>query len=475
MLGAAMYTTIKTLMERGLNKSQIAKATGHAWKTVSKVVGIIQSGKVYPEKKPHPRILDSYREELIKLMEEGLSGVRIHQELRSAGVSVGYTAVKDYIREIRKRDNIFVRIHTSPGEEAQVDFGYVGMTPDKAGKKRRTWVFNMRLSYSRLDYYEKVYNQRVETFIQCHINAFDYFGGVPECVKIDNLKAAILEANFYEPVYQELYKNFADHYGFKIIPCRIYRPNDKGKVESGIKYVKNNFFIGRRFEDGKDTDRQLKNWQENVCNSRIHGTTRKVPREVFDNEERARLKTLPPDIFKMADVGTRKVYHDCHIYVDYSYYSVPFEYVGKVVEIELSHNLLKVYYRGKEIAIHTRKRDRGSFSTNESHYPKYKRYSDTEYQERYQIKMSEIGEYAEQLFLLIIEKRPKDWTRIVQGILSLLKRYPKDILNLACRRALAFGIWQHQIINNICSNGSYNMPIEFNSFEETKNYEYAQI
>ena len=133
-------------------------------------------------------------------------------------------------------------MHTLPGEEAQVDFGYLGLTYYK-GKKRKTWVFNMRLSYSRLDYYEIVYDQRVETFIQGHINAFYYFAGIPQYVKIDNLKAAILKANFYEPIYQELYKNFAYHYGFHPLPCRVRRPNDKGKVESGIKYVKNNFCL----------------------------------------------------------------------------------------------------------------------------------------------------------------------------------------------------------------------------------------
>jgi transposase len=147
-------------------------------------------------------------------------------------------------------------MHTLPWEEAQVDFGYAGYTLYQ-GKKRKTWVFNMRLSYSRLDYYEVVYDQRVETFIQCHINAFNYFGGVPQYIKIDNLKAAILKTNFYEPIYQELYKNFAYYYGFHPLPCRIRRPNDKGKVESGINYVKNNFFSGRNFTDEQDLREKL--------------------------------------------------------------------------------------------------------------------------------------------------------------------------------------------------------------------------
>jgi len=330
----------------------------------------------------------------------------------------------------------------------------------------------MRLSYSRLDYYEKVYNQRVETFIQCHINAFNYYKGVPGRVKIDNLKAAILEANFYEPVYQRLYKQFTEHYGFDPVCCRVYHPNDKAKVECGIKYVKGNFFIGREFLDGNDVDWQLNYWQENTCNCRIHGTTRKIPKEVFFKEEKDKLRPLPLNEFKLAEVGTRKVYHDCHIYVEYNYYSVPFEYVGKEVEIELSNALLKVFYNGKEIAIHPKLEGRGNFSTIESHYPKYKRYSNTEYQEKYQAKMCGVGGYAEQLFFRIIQRYPNDWARPVQGILSLLKSYPKDIVDLSCKRALAFGVLQYQIVKRICANGSYNLPVEFN-FEES-NYEYAK-
>ena len=333
-----MYTTIKTLWERKNNKTEIARSTGHDWKTVAKVIKSISVGKESPTKKSHPRILDPYKEEILEWLEQGLTGVRIFEELKVKSINVGHTTVKTYIADIKKRDNIVIRIHTKPGEEAQVDFGYVGLTPDNNGKKRKTWVFNMRLSYSRLDYYEKVYDQKVETFIQCHINAFNYFGGIPEYIKIDNLKAAILEANFYAPLYQELYKNFAVYYGFKPMPCRIRKPNDKGKVEAGIKYVKRNFFLGRKFKDGDDLDRQLRNWLEKTCNQRVHGTTRKIPREVFEEEERKKLLQLPEQEFKIPAVGSRKV---CHIYVEYNYYSVPYEYVGGEVDIEIRKGFLE--------------------------------------------------------------------------------------------------------------------------------------
>jgi transposase len=472
MKGVAMYYTIETLWYRYKNKSEIARQTGCDWKTVHKIVKNIEKGNKMPEKKSHPKILDEHKDKIIEFIENGLSGVRIHEEIQRFGVNVAYSTVKAYVADINKRENIFIRIHTAPGEEAQVDFGYVGLTPDNNGKKRKTWVFNMKLSYSRLDYYEKVYDQKVETFINCHINAFSYFGGIPEYVKIDNLKAAILEANFYEPIYQEMYKNFANYYGFRATPCRVYKPNDKGKVESGIKYIKGNFFAGRKFISEKDLDRRLQDWLDNKCNIRVHGTTRKIPKEVFENEEKVKLKALPIDKFKIAEIGIKyKVYHDCHIFMKYNYYSVPYEYVGKHVDIEVANNLVKIFYKGKNIAIHEVAEGRGNFKTSKSHYPKYKMYSKTEYQEKYQAKMSEVGEYAEQLFFFIMERKPNKWGRTVQGILSLQKKYSNEVVNLSCMRALSFSVDSYQTIKNICANGSYNLPCELR--REELSYEHA--
>ncbi|GAI76132.1 unnamed protein product, partial [marine sediment metagenome] len=139
----------------------------------------------------------------------------------------------------------------------------------------------------------------------------------------------------------------------------------------------------------------------------------------------------------------------------------PFEYIGKEVEIEMGKDLLRVHYQGRQIALHTLLKGKGEFSTNEAHYPKYKRYSDTEYQEKYQVKMAKIGEYAEQLFFLVVKHQPRDWSRTVKGIVSLKKSYPEQVIDLACRRALAYDVHQYSIIKNICCNGSYNMPVEF--------------
>lgn len=166
-----MYITIKTLWEKGISKSEISRLTGHDWKTVAKVIKNIQKGIEIPLKySDRESILDPYKEKILKLLEIDLSGVRIHEELVKDGFKGTYSAVKKYIRKLKRKTNIFVRINTEPAEESQVDFGYVGLT--------------------------------VKTFIAAHINVFEEFGGITKTVKIGNLKSAILVASFYEPLYQ---------------------------------------------------------------------------------------------------------------------------------------------------------------------------------------------------------------------------------------------------------------------------------
>lgn len=126
-----MYTTIKTLWEKTKNKTEIARITGHDWKTVAKVIKDIQRGVEIPKKKPKATVIDNFKQAVLKLMEKDLSAVRIHEELVRSGFIGSYSTVKKYIQEIKRKDNIFVRIHTEPGEEAQVDFGYFGNTKDE--------------------------------------------------------------------------------------------------------------------------------------------------------------------------------------------------------------------------------------------------------------------------------------------------------------------------------------------------------
>ncbi len=154
---------------------------------------------------------------------------------------MSYSSVKRYIKKIKPSEP-FIVLLSPPGQEAQVDFGYAGyFYNSKKRKKVKYWIFSMVLSYSRYRYYELVDNQSIPTFINCHINAFEYFSGSPKIVKIDNLKSGVLHVNFYEPEIQHEYTRMLEYYNSSAVACRVRKPQEKGKVESSIKYVKNNF------------------------------------------------------------------------------------------------------------------------------------------------------------------------------------------------------------------------------------------
>ena len=462
MIGIAMYTTIITLWEQKKSKSEISRITGHDRKTIRTIINnYIKDEKQFPDKKVNPSSLTNFKEDILKFLEKDLSLIRIHEELVKLGSSASYSTLTRYTKDLRAKTDICIRFDTEVGEEAQVDFGYCGMQPSPEGKLKKAWFFNIRLSYSRLDYYDIVFDQKVETFIKCHINAFRYFGGVPKVIKIDNLKAAILEANFYEPVFQKYYKKFADYYQFFSLPCRVRKPQEKGKTESAVKFAKTSFFAGRKFKNYQTLLLELNNWIEYKCNARVHGTTKKVPRDLFEQEEKKHLIKLPTDDFIISSVGVRKVQRDCHIIVNNNYYSVPYKYVGEDVEVELTNNLLRIFCDNQLITTHEHFIGKGQFITNRSHYPDYKLCtpSSPEYQESYRKKLQGIGPEAASMFELLLINRPHDWNRVAKGLMGLEKTYSRNIVNLACARAIEFEIYNYSKIKSICTSGAYNLPI----------------
>ena len=389
-----------------------------------------------------------------------MSVLRIWEELKSQGCEASYPLMCQYVRNRKLKSTTCIRFHTKAGEEAQVDFGYIGMRHDKDGKLRRAYIFNMRLSYSRLDYYEIVFDQKVETWLRCHINAFNYFGGVPEVIKLDNLKSGVVDSNFHSPVYQSDYKRMADHYNVLLCPCRPYQPQEKGKVESGIKYVKNNFFAGRKFIDNKDMVDQLDDWLK-IANDRVHGTTKRIPSELFKDEESKALGSLPSEEFYICPSFIRKVQKDCHITFKKSYYSVPSKYVGCEVRVLVYNNIIKIYHEYEHIATHPRSVSDGEFKTDTSHYAKNKRYCPgfKEHDEKYQSLMEEIGEYAALMLKEIKELDQRDWYRPVRGIIKLRNHHSDDVINKACRRALSYGVCSYDKVKSIIENNCYNLPL----------------
>jgi transposase len=457
-----MYTTILTLYKQGQSRRQIAKITGHDRKTIRRVVTQYETkGIEEPTRAMRAAGIRKWHEEIIGLLEKDLSFIRIKEELEKSGYQGSYSSLTRYIKNIKVSNNICIRFHTEAGQEAQVDFGEVGRRYDEQGRLRKAYVFNMRLSYSRKEYYEIVFDQKVNTWIRCHLNAFKYFGGVPKVIKLDNLKAAIIVANFYEPVYQEQYKRFADYYGFLAAPCRVRKPQEKGKVENGIKYIQNNFFAGRDFSSFKQMQEELENWLVKA-NSRIHGTTKKRPDEIFESQEKQQLLELPRLMFDLSSWHKRKVGRDCHIILDNNYYSVPSVHAGQTVEVSLGADIVRIYSGTEAIAVHTRSNGKGEFITNRSHWPEYKLYypESKEYQEKCVIEMKAIGEYGCQMLSFVRQhQKYGDWARTIKGILRLKKLYGKEIVNKACQRALHYEIGSYSKIREIIRNNCYDLPL----------------
>ncbi|MDP4268379.1 MAG: IS21 family transposase [Bacteroidota bacterium] len=451
MLRVGMYYSVKTLKEKGYSLRKISKELGIHRKSVKEILRRISEGKY--EAGPINKIkkLEIYRDDIEKYLENGLTAKAIHQRLVSRGVEISYPSVSRYVKLFAGKGEVYIPVNNLPGEEAQVDFGYFGLF-EKDGKKVKVWCFSMILSNSRYAYYCFVADQRISTFLLCHIKAFEYFGGVSKTVKIDNLKSGVLKVDFYEPEFQHQYAQLLSHYGSSGITARPRRGQDKGKVESGIKYAKNNFLKGLEHRDYYQAEKEFKNWNDNICNKRLHGTTRKIPFNVFAQEEKPMLLPLPSHRFEILDIGHRNVNSLAHINYRYNYYSVPYQYAKEMVRIESNGSVLRIYKGTEQIALHQISTSEGNYITNESHKPPYKQKKDREY---YLQNIQSIGDHAV-LFMEALEKHhPYNWYRMVSGLIHLQKRYNNQVIDKACKRALNYQAYSYQTVKNICENRTY--------------------
>lgn len=449
-----MYYTIKTLYERGYSKRKIAKDLGIHRNTVSRILEQSSSGSLEPQPIARNKLLDPYKEHIEGLIERGKTAVLIHEDLtRRFTIQVAYPTVVKYVRDL-KRGEVYVPIISDPGQEAQVDFGYLGRF-NKDGKMVRVWVFSMVLSHSRYSYSVVTLDQSVKTFIRCHILAFEFFGGVPAVVKLDNLKAGVITPSFFEPVIQHQYAAFLEHYGSSPITARIGRGQDKGKIESGIKYVKNNFLKRIDHREYHRLQSEMDQWTCDICNQRVHGTTRKVPAKIFESIEKKTLLALPAERFAILNIEKRKANAYAHITYQYNYYSVPHEYAGQELIIQCSGSVVKIFKDTVQIAIHALDQGQGEYVIKEEHKPPYKQKKSREY---YQARITTIGSNAV-LFMHELEKvKPRHWHEMLRGILSLEKHYEREAIDRSCARALSYGAISYREVKSILEQQLYSQP-----------------
>jgi transposase len=446
----------------------IARATGLDRKTVRRLIQLaralgLQSGDPWPEEKvvaaflsqtkqdrpPTPvggseTVLLERRAQIQQWLEqEHLLLTKVHELLARDGIPISYSSLYRFAQkwcDFGKKTSLTVRkLEGRPGEFAEVDFGRLGYLEDPASQKPRlVYGFIMVLAYSRLSCVVPVFRQDLPTVIQCFEQAFGFFQGCPHRVVVDGLKACLDLADRYVPRFNRTFLEYATFRGFLPDPARPYHPKDKPMIENSVRYVRERFFKGETFIDLEDVVRRAQTWCRDIAGRRIHGTTRRVPLEVFETEEKPTLLPLRAERFVLPQWGRCKVHPDHHLRFASALYSVPTRYVGKQVDVRADGAMVRIYFGAELIKTHAQQR-RGGRATDYDDYPKDRaayamRYPDFYRQKAHQIAPS-VGDFADRL---LAGEFPWSHLRQAQKLLRLAEHYGTQRIDEACRRALSF-------------------------------------
>lgn len=293
-------------------------------------------------------------------------------------------------------------------------------------------------------------------------NAFDHFGGAPQTLVIDNLKAAVKHPDWFDPELVPKAAAFAAHYGATILPTKPYTPRHKGKVERGVDYVQENGLKGRQFASLEDLNRHLLDWETSVADTRIHGTTRKHVGRVFREVERPALRPLPTERFPNFHEAQRSVNRDGHVEVAKAYYSAPPEYLGRRVWVRWDGRTIRIFnQRFEQIALHVR-REPGRFSTLGAHLAPEK-ISGVERGATWLLHQAAgIGDHAQAWAEEMLHARGIEGLRVLQGLLALGKQRPDDAVNEACRIALSYRAFRLRTLRQLLKRrGAEQQPLPF--------------
>jgi len=348
---------IHDLKRQGLSVSAISRKTGFDRKTVRKYLDRGIDMPVYSPRSPQEKAIDAYAAYLRTRVTDypDLSGKRLLREIREQGYDGGYTAVTDFLREVRPGggSRFERRFETPPGKQAQVDFAeFTVAFTDEPGVTRKVWLFSMVLGHSRWIWGRFCASQNLQTVLRCHIAAFAAMGGAPEEVLYDRMKTAVIGEDAEGVVtYNASLVAALAHYGSAPKACRPYRAKTKGKVERPFRYIRQDFFLARSFRDLDDLNAQFDDWRTGIANARVHATTGRIVAEAFE-EEKSALITAPAMPYDAVLTVERRVSHEGMIAVGGNFYSVPDTTRRRRVEVQHHPDRVRIFEDGTLIADH---------------------------------------------------------------------------------------------------------------------------
>jgi len=444
--------TILSRWREGASLRQIARELRLARHTVRRVVTGVEAQRagLSAPRSRRTQMLDAYEVVMRELLARypDLTGVRLFEELRQRGYPGSYSTVRLRLRELRPRTAPppVVRFETGPGVQAQMDYATYDLDFSEEGR-RRVYAFSYVLAYSRRQYLRFVEAQDLETTLRQHVRAFDYFGGVAATCLYDNMKVVVQGYEDDVPLYNQRFLAFATHYGFRPQACRPYRPQTKGKVERPFAYVETNLLNGRTFRTLAHLNEFTPQWLADVADLRVHGQTKKTPRELYE-QEKAHLIPLPAQPYEVSPVCYRVVNVEGAIVYRQNRYSVPWQHIGRTLPVRVTETEVIVYDpQVQEIARHPLLPR--SVTGQCCYQPAHRPAEDVrQRQAQLQTRFAELGEVAARFLdaLLRTQRYGKDQA---QRVLALLATYQRADVQAALERAVRYGAFSFAAVERI--------------------------
>ena len=372
VVGQEHWEQIHRLKAEGMTVSGIARAMELDRKTVRRCLRQVH-WQAYCRPAKRGALMAAHRLWLEERAPQvGYSARILYQELRAQrGFEGGYGTVRDAVRPLRVESAASLltqrRFETEPGEQAQADWGEVRVR--LGAQIAKVHIFVLTLGYSRRAWAEGYEHERMESLLCAHEHAFEHFGGVTREILYDRMRTVILGERDGKKRWNPTFQAFAQYWGFEPRVCQPYRAQTKGKVESGVKYVKRNFLPGRVFRDLDDFNEQLRSWQAEIADVRIHGTTHELPIERFAREAEALTLLAKRAGFLAAMPRNRVVASDWLVTIDTNRYSVPWRLIGATVEVFRVGGHWQIRHRGTVVAEHPVREGRYQLSVDPEHGP----------------------------------------------------------------------------------------------------------
>lgn len=443
-----LIRVISKKLKEGVSISEIARETGHDRKTIRKYL-LSQQEPRYRATTRESK-LDPYKEYIRVRLNEvpGLTNQRILREIKERGYTGSRSILSEFTIPLRKQstNEAVVRFETMPGEQSQVDWSVFG-TIEEHGVKKRLYCFCMVLGFSRMIYIEFTTKQDIFQFLSCHQSGFKYFGGYTRTILYDNTKTVVISRCDGNIEWNRKFLDFAGFYGFESKLCQPYRPQTKGKVERPFNYIRQDFFIGNKFENIQELNCEAIDWLNNIANTRVHGTTKEVPFARLKKE--GLLPIVNGRVYDTSFMGARKASKDCFISYEGNRYSVPYKYSRKSLTIRANDEKIRIYSQSEQISTHCLFRGKGKDVSDPRHFEGLKTRQKEKWQ-RFKEAFFSLSPNAKEFwdgFLSSSQMRGKWWE--LRKILCLCEKYSPQDVDYALLRALKYKAFGHKYIEGI--------------------------